>query len=201
MPDELSHGLQGKMLPPSRASELTQRLTAGETSGHSIVLFLQLAAQRYEALRDMHLEVDMKKRNQQRKAQQKAKQASIGGMVKTLKGNLVPQISRLRRSGPEGDAIITHPLEIDELLRQSMGEIYAGNVSDQRLPHLSATFLNKFGSIFIKAAPFPVPQLHWTDLQQSIYDMPDNTPGMDGVKKSDLVALSPNVLWFLTQLL
>ena len=31
--------------------------------------------------------------------------------------------------------------------------------------------------------------------------MPDNTPGMDGVRKGDLLLLSPNALWLLTQLL
>ena len=57
-----------------------------------------------------------------------------------------------------------------------------------------ATYLNKFGSFFNRAAPFQVPEIHWTDLQQSINDMPDNTPEMDGVKKSDLVILSPSAL-------
>ena len=57
------------------------------------------------------------------------------------------------------------------------------------------------GSFFTRAAPFQVPELHWTDLQQSINDMPDNAPGMDGVKKSDLVVLSLSALWLLTCLL
>ena len=143
----------------------------------------------------------MQKRNQQRKAQQRAKQNSIGGMVKSLKGSFVPPITRLRRTSPEGDTILTHPLEIDELLRNSMGQIYAGNVSDQRLPDLAATYLKKLACSSTGLPTFEVPEVHWTDLQQSINDMPDNTPGMDGVKKSDLVILSPSALWLLTRLL
>ena len=82
-----------------------------------------------------------------------------------------------------------------------MGQIYAGDVSDHRLPHLFATYLKQLGSFFTRAAPFQVPDPTWTVLQQSINDMPDNIPGMDGVKKSDLVVLSPSALWLLTCLL
>ena len=46
-----------------------------------------------------------------------------------------------------------------------------------------------------------VPDICWTDLDQAINNMPDNTPGMDGVRKGDLLLLSLNALWLLTQLL
>ncbi len=55
----------------------------------------------------------MHKRSQQRKAQQRAKQNSIGGLAKTLKDSFIPPISRSQRTSPEGDTILTHPLEIE----------------------------------------------------------------------------------------
>ena len=44
-----------------------------------------------------------------------------------------------------------------------------------------------------------VPELSWTDL--AIQDMPDNTPCTDGIRKGDLLILSPSAIWLLTLLL
>ena len=63
------------------------------------------------------------------------------------------------------------------------------------------TFLKKIGMFFREAAPMDVPELCWTDLAQAIQDMPDNTPGTDGIRKGDLLILSPSAIWLLTLLL
>ena len=39
------------------------------------------------------------------------------------------------------------------------------------------------------------------DLAQAINEMPDNTPGTDGIRKGDLQVLSPSAIWLLTLLL
>ena len=92
-------------------------------------------------------------------------------------------------------------MDIDSLMRSTMGAIYQGNVPQSRQDFLIPTFLRKFGQHFVQAEPFPIPELRWHHLQQAIHRSPDNTPGMDGIRKGDLLLLSPNALWLVTQLL
>ena len=112
----------------------------------------------------------------------------------------MPPITRLRNPSSGGPAILTHSMDIDKLMRQTMGAIYQGNVPDSWQDKRLSTFLHKFGQFFQQAEPFSVRDLQWHHLQEAIKRMPDNTPGVDGVRKSDRLLLSPNALWLLTQL-
>ena len=76
---------------------------------------------------------------------------------------------------PGGPAILTHPMDIDNLIRSTMGAFYQGNVPHSRQDFLLPTFLRKFGQHFVQAEPFPVPELRWHHLQQAIHRSPDNT--------------------------
>ena len=113
----------------------------------------------------------------------------------------MPPITRLRNPDPAGPPILTHPSDIDSLMRSTMGAIYEGNVPPSRQDLLLPTFLRKFGQHFTQAEPFSVPDLQWHHLQRAIHRSPDNIPGMGGIRKGDLLLLSPNALVLITQLL
>ena len=81
-----------------------------------------------------------------------------------------------------------------------MGKIYADNVDSNRKSLLLQTFLRKYGDFFPQQT-MDIQELSWQDLSAAIQAMPDNTPGTDGVRKSDLQILSPNCLYLLTKLL
>ena len=113
----------------------------------------------------------------------------------------MPPITRLRNPSPDGLPILTHPMDIDALMRNTMGAIYQGNVPPSRKDFLLDAFLRKFGQPSIRAEPYQVPDLHWYHLQQAIHHSPDNTPGMNGVRQGHLLLFCPNALWLITQLL
>ena len=67
-------------------------------------------------------------------------QKSPGAMAKVLKGARMPPITRLRNPSAEGPASLTHPMDIDARMRQTMGATYQGNVPDSRQDKLLETF-------------------------------------------------------------
>ena len=59
------------------------------------------------------------------------------------------------------------------------------------------TFLAKYGSFFSQRPPMPVEAITADMLAGIIEAMPDNTPGLDGVRKGDLLLFSPYALEWL----
>ena len=162
---------------------------------------MEKAAQRYQNIHQAHLTRMASKRKAANKEKRVKQQKNIGTMSKALKFSIGAPLVRIREGSGASAIIHTHFLEGDRVVRESMGEIYQGNVAADRKEFLLDTFLNKFGSFVVEAAPFEVPDLSWIDLAQAIQSMPDNTPGTDGVGKRDLLVLSPSALWLLTLLL
>ena len=59
------------------------------------------------------------------------------------------------------------------------------------------TFLSKYGSYLTQQPPMPVEPITAAMLAGIIEAMPDNTPGLDGIRKGDLLLLSPFALEWL----
>ncbi len=145
----LTEGIDPALPSPSRrGADLHQRLNSGVVEGLALTTLLKHAGQRYEAIRELHLEADLEQQRRRAKEKLRQMQKSPGAMAKVLTGARMPPITRLSNTTGEGPAILTHPLAIDELMRQTMGAIYQGNVPDSRQDKLLDTFLKKFGQFF-----------------------------------------------------
>ena len=104
---------------------------------------------------------------------------------------------RLREVVDGKDTIQTNPLELDRVLRESLGAIYRGNASEQRQQHMLDTFLAKFGKYCTRQPAMHADPITADMLAEIIAAMPDSTPGLDGIRKGDLLLLSPLALEWL----
>ena len=59
------------------------------------------------------------------------------------------------------------------------------------------TFLKRYGKFFKKQPAAPAQEISADMLADLIQAMPDNTPGLDGVRKGNLLLLSPYALEWL----
>lgn len=107
----------------------------------------------------------------------------------------------MREGEGPGAPIHSHPLQVDRIIRATMGQIYAGNCDESKRPFMVQTFLQKYGRFFTQQPASTVPPLFGQDLAEAISKMPDNTPGLDGVRKGDLLILSPLCLDIIADLL
>ena len=64
---------------------------------------------------------------QQRIAERKDKERSMGAMCKDVRGSSAPPLQRLREVVQDKEIIQTHPLEVDRIIREALGAIYQGN--------------------------------------------------------------------------
>ena len=69
---------------------------------------------------------------EQRRNASKANQQSTGAMSKELRSATAPPLQRLREVKQGKDIFQTHPLEVDRVIREALGEIYAGNACPPR---------------------------------------------------------------------
>ena len=94
----------------------------------------------------------------------------------------------------------TDHLEVDRIVRETMGKVYDGNVDATRKPLLLSTFLRMFGHHFPQRPPFDAPPITGMDLTAGIDAMAVNTPGLDGVTKGDLRILNTKGLDILARM-
>ena len=99
-------------------------------------------------------------------------------------------LSRLRGPDPPEGTIATHPQRLEQIVINTMGKIYQGNVTKQRQPLMLATFLRKYHGHFKAQALHHIDDISPGQLKALIQAMPDNTPGLDGIAKADLLLLS-----------
>ena len=118
-------------------------------------------------------------------------------MCKDVRGASCPPLLRLREVVDGKDTIQTNPLEVDRILREAMGAIYRGNATEQRQQHMLDTFLAKFGQHCTQQPAMHVDPITADMLAEIIAAMPDSTPGLDGIRKGDLLLLSPYALEWL----
>ena len=82
-----------------------------------------------------------------------------------------------------------------------MREVYAkikdGNMPESRKQHLLSTFLKRYINHMTQQQSSSIDPITADLLSELIDAMPDNTPGMDGVRKGDLLQLSPKALEWL----
>ena len=81
------------------------------------------------------------------------------------------------------------PQRLDQIVIATMGKIYQGNVSEQRQPHMLPTFMRKFHEHIKVQPPHPIDDITPAQLKALIKAMPDDTPGLDGIAKADLLLL------------
>ena len=121
----------------------------------------------------------------------------MGDMCKDVRGATCPPLQRLREVVHGKEVIQAHPLEVDRVIREALGAIYSGNASSQRQQHMLDTFLAKFGTYCTRQPTMPVEPITADMLADIIAAMPDSTPGLDGIRKGDLLLLSPYALEWL----
>ena len=108
-------------------------------------LALDLAAERLKQIHHQQLVHHNASIIEQRKEQRRLKERSMGDMCKDVRGATCPPLQRLREVVNGKDVIQTHPLEVDRVIRESLGAIYCGNASVQRQQLMLDTFLAKIG--------------------------------------------------------
>ena len=105
----------------------------------------------------------------------------MGAMCHDVRGSSAPPLQRLREVIQGKEIIQTHPLEVDRVIRETLGATYQGNASPQRQKVMLDTFLSKYGSYLTQQPPMPVQPITADMLAGIIEAMPDNTPGLDGI--------------------
>ena len=127
-PHAFTEGLDPAHLPPSsRGADLQERLSSGGVDGLALTTLLKHAAHGYEGIPEGQLKAELELQRRRAKEKLRQMQKSPGAMSKVLKGGRMPPITRLRNPSTEGPAILTHPMAIDELMRQTMGATFTSN--------------------------------------------------------------------------
>ena len=200
-PGHITQGLQDDPLLRSKASDLRDVLTNDDVSSLKQTFALEHAASRYAAIHSAQLHKLQQSIIANRKAAKQGLQKSIGSMCRATKSTSATPIVRMRDGEGPDATIHTHPLEIDRIIRETMGSIYKGNIEQSRRPHLVNTFIRLFGQHFTRQQPFTLRPITGQELADAIIAMPDNAHGLDGVRKGDLLILSPHCLDLLAKLL
>ena len=180
--------------PPPRFQDVIDLLAMPSPPPLRAAIALDLAAERLKQIHHQQLVHHNATIIEQRKEQRRLKERSMGDMCKDVRGASCPPLLRLREGVNGKDTIQTHPLEVDRVLRESLGAIYCGNASVQRQQHMLDTFLAKFGKHCTRQPAMHVDPITADMLAEIIAAMPDSTPGLDGIRKGDLLLLSPLAL-------
>ena len=200
-PRHLNQGLPDVPLLRSKAGDLKDAFLTEEISSLKQNFALEHAAARYSSLHQVQLQRLQPDIIIKRKAAKQQMQKSIGSMCRAIKSSRAAPIVRMREGEGHDAKIHSHPLEVDRIIRETMGTVYQGNIHHTRRPHIIATFMKLYGQFFTQQQPFQVPPIRGQDLAEAINAMPDNAQGLDGVTKGDLLILSPHCLNYLAKLL
>ena len=90
-------------------------------------LALDLAAERLKQIHRQHMLQHNATILEQRIAQRKAKECSMGAMCNDVRDSSAPPLQRLREVVQDKEIIQTHPLEVDRIIRDTLGAICQGN--------------------------------------------------------------------------
>ena len=183
--------------PPPRFHDVIDLLAMPHPPPLRTALALDLAAERLKQIHHQQLVHHNASIIEQRKEQRRLKERSMGDMCKDVRGVTCPPLQRLREVVHGKDVIQTHPLEVDRVIRESLGAIYCGNASEQRQQLMLDTFLAKFGKHCTRQPALHVDPITADMLAEIIAAMPNSTPGLDGIRKEDLLLLSPYALEWL----
>ena len=159
-----------------------------------VAIALDLFSDRLGKLHDAHASAFQAGLKQQRRAACARQRRTAASMCRQLKGATSAPLSRLRDPGKPEGAIATHPQRLDKIVIATMGKIYQGNVTEQRQPHMLPTFMRKYHEHIKAQPPHPIDDITPAQLKALIKAMPDNTPGLDGIAKADLLLLSDEAL-------
>ena len=185
----------------SRAGDVAAALSNADASLFKRIFVLEHAAARYAAIHRAQLQRLQSRFVASRKQKKVQQQKDIGSMCRALNRSHAAPIARMREGEGHCAPIRTHPLQVDNIIRTTMGKINDGNSCKDRRAHMVDAFLRNFGQFFIQQPAFAVPPLLGKDLAEAIARMPDNTTRLDGVKKGDLIILSPLCLDLIANLL
>ena len=107
----------------SCASDLIDTLSSRSSSSLKRINLLEKAAKRYQAIHSAHLANLRGIAIAANKLKRASQQKSIGAMAKALKSSGSAPLIRVREGKGPNATIHTHPLEVDRVVRESMGEI------------------------------------------------------------------------------
>ena len=99
---------------------------------------------------------------------------------------------RVKVKGSDGqETFVTQPELVDEAAISAWEPIHAGNVSSHTEKQLFRNFLSSFGEHAVKQDPHTLTPITGAQVSEGIAKAPDNSCGLDGVRKGDLASLSP----------
>ncbi len=113
-------------------------------------------------------------------------------MCKVLKGCKAPPLLRVKVKDKDGQEIFeTQPERVNEAAIAAWAPINAGNVSGNSEQLLFQSLHASFGDHVFKQEPHTFKPITGAQVAIGIAKSPDNSCGLDGVRKGDLASVSP----------
>ena len=111
-------------VPTPRFHDIIDLLTMDHPPPFRTGLALDLAAERLKQIHRQHMLQHNATILEQRIAERKASECSMGAMCKDVRGSSAPPSQRLIEVVQNKEIIQTHPLEVDRIIRDSLGAVY-----------------------------------------------------------------------------